>query len=54
MLTFLGGFVPIVGALVAGGLAVLVALVSNGPAAGPVVRAIVVVVQQVESTPRGS
>jgi len=49
VLTFLGGFVPIVGALVAGGLAVLVALVSNGLTAGLVVLAIIVVVQQVES-----
>jgi predicted PurR-regulated permease PerM len=48
VLTFLGGFVPIVGALVAGALAVLVALVSNGFTAAVIVLGIVVVVQQVE------
>jgi putative heme transporter len=48
VLTFLGGFVPIVGALVAGGLAVLVALVSNGFTAAMIVLGIIVVVQQIE------
>ncbi|HVL84047.1 MAG TPA: AI-2E family transporter [Pseudonocardia sp.] len=48
VLTFLGGFVPIVGAIVAGGLAVLVALVSQGFTAALIVLAIVVGVQQVE------
>ncbi|MGH3566034.1 MAG: AI-2E family transporter [Pseudonocardia sp.] len=48
VLTFLGGFVPIVGALVAGALAVLVALVSNGFIAALIVLGIVVVVQQIE------
>ncbi|MEU7482018.1 AI-2E family transporter [Lentzea sp. NPDC042327] len=47
-LTFLGGFVPIVGAFVAGALAVLVALVSNGPTTAIIMLVIVVVVQQVE------
>lgn len=47
-LTFLGGFVPIVGAFIAGALAVLVALVSNGPTTAIIMLAIVVVVQQVE------
>lgn len=47
-LTFLGGFVPIVGAFVAGALAVLVALVSNGVTAAIIMLVIVVVVQQVE------
>ncbi|GGP76620.1 hypothetical protein GCM10010185_57960 [Saccharothrix coeruleofusca] len=47
-LTFLGGFVPIVGAFVAGALAVLVALVSNGLTAAVIMLVIVVVVQQVE------
>ncbi|MFD1147072.1 AI-2E family transporter [Saccharothrix hoggarensis] len=47
-LTFLGGFIPIVGAFIAGALAVLVALVSNGLTAALIMLAVVVVVQQVE------
>ncbi|MFD7660314.1 AI-2E family transporter [Actinosynnema sp. NPDC059797] len=47
-LTFLGGFVPIVGAFVAGALAVLVALVSNGLTTAIIMLAIVVAVQQIE------
>lgn len=48
VLTFLGGFVPIVGALVAGVLSVLVALVSNGFTTALIVLAIIVLVQQLE------
>lgn len=48
VLTFLGGFVPIVGALIAGALAVLVALVSNGFTTALIVLGIIVLVQQVE------
>jgi putative heme transporter len=48
VLTFLGGFIPIVGAVVAGALAVLVALVSNGFSTALVVLLIVVAVQQIE------
>jgi predicted PurR-regulated permease PerM len=48
VLTFLGGFVPIVGALVAGALAVLVALVSNGFTAALIVLGIILAVQQLE------
>ncbi|WP_308283306.1 AI-2E family transporter [Pseudonocardia nigra] len=48
VLTFLGGFVPIVGALVAGALSVLVALVSNGFTTALIVLAIILVVQQLE------
>jgi putative heme transporter len=48
VLTFLGGFIPIIGAFVAGAVAVLVALVNNGFAAGITVLVIVVVVQQIE------
>jgi predicted PurR-regulated permease PerM len=48
VLTFLGGFVPIVGALVAGALSVLVALVSNGFTTALIALAIILVVQQVE------
>ncbi|WP_154697788.1 AI-2E family transporter [Lentzea guizhouensis] len=47
-LTFLGGFIPIVGAFIAGALAVLVALVSNGLTTAIIMLVIVVVVQQVE------
>lgn len=47
-LTFLGGFIPIVGAFVAGALAVLVALVANGFTTALVVLAIILIVQQVE------
>jgi predicted PurR-regulated permease PerM len=48
VLTFLGGFVPIVGAIVAGALGVLVALVSNGFTTALIVLAIIVLVQQLE------
>lgn len=48
VLTFFGGFVPIIGAFVAGAFAVLVALVSNGFATALIVLAIVVIVQQIE------
>lgn len=48
VITFLGGFVPYVGALVGGGLAVLVALVSNGFTAALIVLALIVVVQQLD------
>lgn len=47
-LTFLGGFVPIVGAFVAGALAVLVALVANGPTTALIVLVIIIAVQQLE------
>lgn len=49
VLTFFAGFVPIVGAVVAGTLAVLVALVSNGWTTALLVVALVIVVQQVEA-----
>ncbi len=48
LLTFAGGFVPIVGAFVVGALAVLVALVSNGPGGALVILAVIVLVQQLE------
>ncbi len=48
-LVFLGAFVPIVGALVTGSLAVLVALVTNGWVAAVIAAAIVVGVMQLES-----
>jgi predicted PurR-regulated permease PerM len=48
VLTFFGGFVPIIGAFVAGAFAVLIALVSNGFTTALIVLAIVLVVQQIE------
>jgi predicted PurR-regulated permease PerM len=49
VLTFFAGFVPIVGALAAGTLAVLVALVSNGLTTALIVLGIIIAVQQLES-----
>ncbi|WP_422749197.1 AI-2E family transporter [Mycobacterium sp. WMMD1722] len=48
IITFIGGFIPIVGAFVAGGLSVLVALVSNGPVDALIVLGIILAVQQLE------
>lgn len=48
VLTFIGGFVPIVGAIVAGALGVLVALVSNGFTTALILLVIIIVVQQLE------
>ncbi len=48
VLTFLGGFIPIVGAFAAGAVAVLVALVSNGVVPALIVLVIIVAVQQIE------
>ncbi|WP_314613982.1 AI-2E family transporter [Streptomyces stackebrandtii] len=48
VLTFVSAFVPIVGALFAGLVAVLIALVSNGPTDALIVLAVIVVVQQLE------
>lgn len=48
VLTFVGGFIPLVGATAAGALAVLVALVSNGPVGALIVLAVVVIVNQLE------
>jgi predicted PurR-regulated permease PerM len=49
VLVFIGAFVPIVGALVSGSVAVLVALVSGGPVEALIMLAIVIGVQQVEA-----
>ncbi|HMR49868.1 MAG TPA: AI-2E family transporter [Arachnia sp.] len=49
VLTFMAGFIPIVGAVTAGALAVLVALVSNGPWIALAVLGVVLLVQQIES-----
>ncbi len=48
VITFFAGFIPIVGAFAAGTLAVLVALVSNGPSGALWVLLVVVLVQQLE------
>jgi predicted PurR-regulated permease PerM len=47
-LVFLGAFVPIIGAVIGGGVAVLVALVANGPVAALIVLGIIVAVMQLE------
>lgn len=48
VITFFGGFIPIVGAFTAGALAVLVALVINGFTNALLVLGLILVVQQVE------
>ncbi|NMH95399.1 AI-2E family transporter [Pseudonocardia bannensis] len=48
VLTFFGGFIPIIGALVAGALAVLVALVTQGFTTALIVLGIIIAVQQIE------
>ncbi|MEH0819175.1 MULTISPECIES: AI-2E family transporter [unclassified Micromonospora] len=48
LITFLGGFVPIIGATVAGAVAVLVALAAKGPTTALLVLAAVIAVQQIE------
>lgn len=48
IVTFIGGFIPIVGAFVAGALAVLVALVAKGFTTALIVLGIIIAVQQIE------
>jgi len=48
ILVFLGSFIPIVGAVVTGALAVFVALIYNGPVIALIMLGIVLLVQQVE------
>jgi predicted PurR-regulated permease PerM len=48
VITFFGGFIPIIGAFVSGALAVLVTLVTNGPKEALIALIIVVAVQQLE------
>lgn len=48
VLTFIGGFVPIVGAFVAGAIAVLIALVTKGFTTALIVLVIILLVQQLE------
>jgi putative heme transporter len=47
-LVFIGSFIPVVGALVSGSVAVLVALVAHGPLSALLMLAVVLVVQQIE------
>ncbi|MEV4639537.1 AI-2E family transporter [Actinoplanes sp. NPDC049548] len=47
-LVFLGAFIPVVGATVTGAVAVLVALVTQGPVSALIVLGIVIAVQQLE------
>lgn len=49
VLVFLGAFIPLVGATIAGAVAVLVALVANGPITALVMLAIIIGVQQLEA-----
>jgi len=48
VLVFLGGFVPLIGATIAGVVAVLVALVDQGPITALIMLAVVIGVQQLE------
>ncbi|MDX8141843.1 AI-2E family transporter [Lentzea sp. BCCO 10_0061] len=48
-LVFISAFVPIFGAVVAGGVAVLIALVANGPVTAAIALIIVIAVNQLES-----
>lgn len=47
-LVFLGAFIPVIGATLTGAVAVLVALVTNGPVSALLVLAVVIAVQQLE------
>ncbi|MEU7874838.1 AI-2E family transporter [Dactylosporangium sp. NPDC049140] len=47
-LVFLGAFIPVVGATLSGAVAILVALVTNGPVSALLVLAVVIAVQQLE------
>lgn len=49
VLVFLGAFIPLIGATVAGAVAVLVALVDQGPVTALIMLAIIVAVQQLEA-----
>ncbi len=49
LLVFLGAFVPVVGALVSGIVAVLLALVAKGPITALIMLGVVVAVQQIEA-----
>jgi len=48
VITFLGGFIPIVGAFASGAIAVLVTLVTNSPQDALIILVVIVAVQQLE------
>lgn len=48
VITFFAAFLPVIGATVAGGLATLIALVSDGPGTAIIVALVVLAVQQIE------
>lgn len=48
VIVFLGAFIPIIGATIAGALAALVALVTNGPIVALIVVAVIIGIQQIE------
>lgn len=48
VITFFGGFIPIVGAFSAGALAVVIGLVTQGPTTAVIVLALIIAVQQLE------
>lgn len=48
VLVFIGGFIPLIGAVVFGGLAVLVTFVTNGTPAGIVVLVVLIMANQIE------
>lgn len=48
LLTFMGGFIPIIGATVAGAASVLVTLVAKGPVPALIILGVVLAVQQLE------
>ena len=48
-LVFLGAFIPLIGAVIAGGLAVIVALIAKGWVFGAIALGLIVAVQQLES-----
>lgn len=49
LLVFLGAFIPVVGALVSGFIAVILALVAHGPVTALIMLGVVIAVQQIES-----
>lgn len=48
VITFIGGFIPIVGAFASGAIAVLVTLVTNSPKDALIILAVIIAVQQLE------
>jgi len=48
VITFIGGFIPIIGAFASGAIAVLVTLVTNSPKDAIIILVVIVVVQQLE------